>query len=391
MVSGGNEYADQSEGYEDHLYLNDGKGNFSKAIGALPPMLTSKQAIAVGDFDNDGDLDLFIGGRCIAGSFPLPAKSFLLRNDSKNGKIVFTDVTEQMAPALRQPGMITAAVWTDLNNDHFPELLVAGDWMPLMLFQNTSGKLEDVSAAAGLSGTSGMWASVTATDVDGDGDTDFIVGNCGRNNQFTASPGAPMLMYATDIDDNGTTDPIICYYIQGKPYPMASRDELLDQVVPLRKKFIKYADYADATVADIIPREKLASAQTYRCEELSSGILYNQGNGRFIFKPLPLAAQFSRVSSIIVDDFDKDGIPDIFTAGNFFPYRIQLGKCDASFGVLLKGKGNGNYEATDNSQTGCYAGGDVRSVAEVKTKQGDRLLVIAKNDDALQVLKVNTK
>jgi hypothetical protein len=353
-------------------------------------MLNSKQAIAVGDYDNDGDLDLFIGGRCIAGSFPLPAKSYLLRNDSKNGKIKFTDVTDQIAPALRQPGMITAAVWTDLNGDHYPELMIGGDWMPLMLFQNTNGKLEDVSAGAGLSNTSGMWASITAADVDGDGDTDFIVGNCGRNNQFTASHGAPMTMYATDIDDNGTIDPIICYYIQGKSYPMASRDELLDQVVLLRKKFVKYADYADATVADIIPKEKLATAQVLRCEELSSGVLYNQ-DSKFVFKPLPLAAQFSRVNAAVMDDFDKDGIPDIFVAGNFYPYRIQLGKADASFAELLKGKGNGVYEETDTGKTGCYADGDTRGVVEVKNKKGERLLIIAKNDTAVQVLKLNDK
>jgi len=391
VVSGGNEYAEQSEGYKDHLYINDGKGNFAKADEALPIMLNSKQAIAVGDFDNDGDLDLFVGGSGIAGSFPLAAKSYLLRNDSKNGKIVFTDVTDQIAPVLRQPGMITAATWADLNNDHYPELLIAGDWMPLMLFQNTKGRLENISASAGLSNTSGMWASITAADIDGDGDTDFIVGNCGRNNQFTASGGAPMTMYVTDIDDNGTIDPIICYYIQGKSYPMASRDELLDQVVPLRKKFVKYADYADATVEDIIPKEKLAAAQVLRCEELSSGILDNQGNGKFLFRPLPLAAQFSKVNSIVVDDFDKDGIPDIFVAGNYYPYRIQLGKCDASFGTLLKGKGHGIYEAIDNSETGCYADGDVRKIVEVKNKKGERLLIVAKNDAAVQVLKLNDK
>ena len=391
VVSGGNEYADQSPGYADHLYINDGKGNFTKAEEALPAMLSSKQAIAVGDFDNDGDLDIFVGGRGVAGSFPLASKSYLLRNDSKNGKIIFTDVTEASAPQLRQPGMVTAAVWADLNNDHYPELLIAGDWMPVMLFQNNKGKLEDVSQQAGLAGTNGMWSAITAADVDGDGDIDFILGNCGLNNQFKASAKEPVTMYAADLDDNGTIDPIICYYIQGKSYPMASRDELLDQVVPLRKRFVKYADYADATVADIFTKEKLAQAQVLHCEELASGILYNQGNHTFIFKPLPLAAQFSKVSGIVADDFDKDGIPDIFVAGNFFPYRIQLGKCDASFGVLLKGKGKGAYEAEDAAQTGCYADGDIRGVAEVKNKAGERLLVIAKNDAAVQVLKVVDK
>ena len=388
-VSGGNEYGDQSPEYADHLYSNDGKGNFTRLTDALPPMLGSKQAIAVGDFDNDGDPDLFIGGKSIPGSFPLPANSYLLRNDSKKGKMVFTDVTEEMAPLLRRPGMVNAAVWADINNDHYPELLIAGDWMPLTLFQNNKGKLQDISVNAGLANTGGMWSAITAADADGDGDMDFILGNCGLNNQFTASKQAPMTLYAADFDDNGTIDPITCYYIKGKSYPMASRDELLDQVVPLRKKFVKYIDYADASINDIFPKEKIAKAQVLHCEELASGILYNQGNGRFVFSAWPLAAQFSKINGIITGDFDKDGVPDIFAAGNFYPYRIQLGRCDASFGVWLKGKGNGIYEAADPAATGCYAGGDVRQVATVQNKAGEQLLIIAKNDAAVQVLKLN--
>ncbi len=389
VVSGGNEYGDQSPEYADHLYSNDGKGNFTRLSDALPAMLSSKQAIAAGDYDNDGDLDLFVGGKSIPGSFPLPAKSYLLRNDSKKGKILFTDITEETVPALRQPGMVNAAVWADINHDHFPELLIAGDWMPLLFFQNDKGKLQDASANAGLANTSGMWATITATDVDSDGDMDFILGNCGLNNQFKASKEQPMSIYAADFDDNGTIDPITCYYINGKSYPMASRDELLDQIVPLRKKFVKYIDYADASINTIFSSEKIAQAQVLHCEELASGILYNKGNSRFTFGALPLAAQFSKVNGIVTGDFNKDGILDIFAAGNFYPYRIQLGRSDAGFGVLLTGKGNGTFEAEDAATTGCYADGDVRQVATVKNKSGEQLIIIAKNDAAVQVLKLN--
>ncbi|HEX9511626.1 MAG TPA: VCBS repeat-containing protein [Puia sp.] len=396
IVSGGNEYPDQSTGYQDQLYINDGKGNFTKAPpDALPPMLSSKFAIAAGDFDNDGDLDLFIGGRGLPGSFPLPSKSYILRNDSRNGLIRFTDVTEEVNGDLRLPGMVTTASWTDIDNDHYPELLIAGDWMSVRLFQNDKGKLSDVSARAGLTGLSGMWSSITPADVNGDGRIDFILGNCGINNQFKASATQPMTLYVADFDGNGTLDPILCYYIQGKSYPMASRDELLDQIVPLRKKFVKYSSYADATIEDIFPPEKIAQAKVLRCDQLASGILYNQGDGHFSFTPLPLQAQFSRIFGAVADDFDGDGLKDILVGGNFFPYRTQLGRDDAGLGMLLKGsgvKGTGQeFRAIDPVLSGCYIGGDTRGMVEVKNNAGVRMLIIAKNDDAVQVLKVNDK
>ncbi len=362
-----------------------------KQLAALPLMLSSKQAIAVGDFDNDGDLDLFIGGRGIPGSFPLPSKSYLLRNDSKNGVVHFTDVTDAVCPQLRQPGMVTAATWTDVNNDHYPELLIAGDWMPVMLFKNNKGKLKDISSKAGLNQLNGMWSSITAADVDGDGHVDFILGNCGYNNQFKASKDQPMTLYAADFDDNGTIDPILCYYIHGKSYPMASRDELLDQIVSLKKKFIKYKDYADATINDIFSKEKIKEAQLVHCDELASGILYNDGNGHFSFNPLPLAAQFSKVYGLVADDFNKDGIKDILLSGNFHPYRVQLGKNDASLGVLLQGKGNRTFEAVDPSVSGCYIDGDVRAMIEMKNSAGEKMFIIGKNNDEIQVLKLNNK
>ncbi len=280
VVSGGNEYDDGSPEYEDRLYMNDGKGNFTKAVNALPEMLSSKCAVAVGDFDNDGYEDLFVGGRGIPGSFPLASKSYLLHNDSKNGVVHFTDVTDAVCPALRLPGMVTAACWADINNDNYPELIIAGDWMPLMLFNNNKGKLEDVSAKAGLKNTNGMWASITPADVDGDGKIDFIVGNCGYNNQFKASEKEPMTMYAADFDKDGLIDPIVCYYIDGKSYPMASKDELLDEIPSLKKKYIKYSDYADATINDIFSKEQISNAKVYSCSQFASGILFNNGDKR---------------------------------------------------------------------------------------------------------------
>jgi enediyne biosynthesis protein E4 len=320
----------------------------------------------------------------------LPSNSYLLRNDSHDGVVKFTDVTDTICPELRLPGMVKAATWATLDDAQYPSLLIAGDWMALRLFRNDKARLIDVSAAAGLTGLDGMWTSITAADVDGDGRTDFILGNCGLNNQFKASAKEPLSLYVADFDDNGSLDPILCYYIQGESYPMASRDELLDQVVGLRKKFNSYKAYADATIQDIFPAEKLAQAKVLHCNQLASGVLYNKGGGHFSFSALPLAAQFSRVSGSVLDDLDGDGKKDLLVAGNFFPWRTQLGQGDASLGMLLKGPGP-DFRVVDPAISGCYIGGDVRGIVEGRGPGGQRWIIVAKNNDAIQVLKVNSR
>jgi hypothetical protein len=390
VVCGGNMYEDSSPEYQDRLYINDGKGNFRKAVNALPVMLSGKCAWAAADFDNDGYLDLFIGGRGVPGSFPLASKSYLLHNDSKNGSAHFSDVTDDVCSALRLPGMVTAACFADINNDHFPDLIIAGDWMPVMLFKNNNGKFENISDKAGLNNLSGMWSSITPADVDGDGKTDFILGNCGWNNQFKASEKEPMTMYAADIDNDGLIDPIVCYYIDGISYPMPSKDELLDQIPSLKKKFIKYRDYANAKITDILSKDQLKQARVYTCNNFSSGILYNDGNDHFEFKSFPVGAQVSKIYGAVGNDFDHDGIKDILIAGNYFSYKTELGKDDASLGLLLKGYGNRVFKPVDPNVSGCYIGGDVRALIEIESAAGN-LIIAGKNEDKVQILKWNTK
>ena len=262
--------------------------------------------------------------------------------------------------------------------------------MPIMLFNNQKGKMENISAEAGLLNSNGMWSSITPADIDGDGKIDFIVGNCGNNNQFKASEKNPMTMYAEDFDKDGAIDPIVCYYIDGKSYPMASKDELLDQIPSLKKKYIKYSDYADATIDDIFSKEQIRNAKMYSCKNLSTGILFNNGNNHFLFQPLPLQAQFSKIFGAIADDFDNDGKRDILIAGNYFPYKTQLGRDDAGLGLLLKGTGNRTFKAVDPSESGCYIDGDVRALTQIKNTTGD-FIIIAKNEEKAQVLKWNTK
>lgn len=390
VVSGGNEYEAGSPEYADRLYINEGSENFISLKTALPQMLNSKQAVAAGDFDKDGDLDLFVGGSCVPGAFPLAGRSYLLRNDSKDRQVLFTDITEAISKDLLSPGMVTVATWTDLNKDNYPELVIAGDWMPIQIYNNILGSLSK-HAAKELTNSNGMWASITADDIDSDGDIDFILGNCGLNNQFKPSIQEPMTTYASDFDDNGLVDPIVCYYVKGKSYPIASRDELLDQITPLRKKFVKYKDYANATIADIFSKQKLQAAATYYCYQSASSILQNDGQNNFTIKALPAEAQFSKTYGITILDFDKDGKKDLLLAGNFFPYRTQLGRSDASLGVLLKGRGDGSFEAIQNDKLGLYIDGDIRNMVMVQSASKENLLIIAKNNDEVQVVKLKNE
>lgn len=387
VVSGGNEYADGSPEYGDRLYINDKKGNFYKS--ELPLMNSSKHAVAVADIDKDGDKDIFIGGSCVPGSFPVASRSYVFRNDSHENNIQFTDITSSISEGLMNPGMVTAAIWTDLDDDQYPELLIAGDWMPVMLFKNNKGKLENVSITAGLDKTDGMWSSVTAADLDGDGDTDFLLGNCGLNNQFKPSVKEPMILYAGDFDKNGTIDPIVTYYIQGKSYPMASRDELLDQIVPLRKKFVKYRDYADATVETVFSKDQLNASKKYYCYNLNTSVLVNNGNGTFTVTSLPAEAQFSKVYGLAINDFNRDGKKDILIAGNFSGNRVQSGQYDASLGTLLVSQGNGNFKSLPHEQSGLFIDGDVRNIVVVNENKSRPLVIIGRNNNELKILQCN--
>lgn len=389
VVSGGNEYESGSPEYQDRLYLNDGKGNFQRASAALPAMNDSKMAVTAADFDQDGDLDLFVGGRGKAGFFPLPSVSFLLRNDTKKGSNVpvFTDITDQIVPSLRLIGMVQSAIWSDLNNDKYPELIIAGDWMPVCIFQNKNGKFTEISSQSGLANTEGMWASLLATDIDNDGDIDIIAGNAGLNNQFKASDKEPMSIVTADINDDGVIDPIWSYFIQGKSYPAASRDELLDQVTPLRKKFNRYHLYANATIEDIYSSKQLSSAKAVKCRQLASGVFIND-KGKFTFKAFPIEAQFSRISSILYEDFDHDNHKDLLFIGNFHPYRVQMGPCDASFGLLMKGNGQGHFLPLLPTQSGLWANGDTRYATFIKTAKGSQRLIIGQNNDKLKIFEI---
>ncbi|HEY4154980.1 MAG TPA: VCBS repeat-containing protein, partial [Puia sp.] len=313
LASSGYDLDQHSSYLEDRLYLNDGKGNFTRSPNPLPPMPFSKSSVKAADVDGDGDMDLFIGGRVIPGKYPLSPGSRILLNDGKGN---FTDATSSTAPVLRNLGMVTDAVWTDLNGDKKPDLVVVGEYMPVKVFINKNGKLSDESASYIPFESSGWWNTVYAADMDGDGDQDLVIGNMGLNTPFHASAKEPVSLYYKDFDGNGSVDPIFCYYIDGVSYPAISRDDLTDQIPALKKKFLKYSDYSTATINDLFTPEQLKGAGLLKAGEMHTVYLENKENKSFVLHELPVEAQYSPVYAITSIDINKDGKKDLVLAGN---------------------------------------------------------------------------
>lgn len=364
VVSGGyGSYAADDSLLQDRLYLNDGKGNFTKAANALPVMHVSKSCVRVSDVNGDGHPDLFVGGRVIPGRYPETPQSYLLIND---GKGQFTDKITELAPALQKIGMVTDAVWIDMNGDNKNDLVVVGEWMPVTVFINANGKMENQTKNYFDKEYTGWWNKLTTGDFNKDGKQDLVIGNLGLNSQCKASDSEPAELYYKDFDDNGYVDPILCFYIQGKSYPYMSRDELFTQVNSMRKKFPDYKSYADATITDLFTADELKSANHIKANYLKTAYFESSPQNKFVEKPLPLQAQFSPVFTITPIDYDKDGNADILLCGNMNHARLRFGKYDANYGVLLRNDGKGNFSYVNQQQSGFQLKGDVRSVVQVK-------------------------
>jgi len=362
IVVGGVEHERGDALLNDRVYLNDGHGKFSAApAGTIPADGESGLAITAADFDHDGKVDLFIGGRVVAGKYPETPRSFLYRNDG--GK--FVDVTDEMAPGLRNVGMVTAAVWADLDGDKRPDLLVATEWGAVTYWHNTGKGLENLTEQAGLADRTGWWCSLAVADVNGDGKPDIVAGNVGLNTKYHASPAEPTVLFAGDFDDKGKDQLIEAQYDGGKLYPVRGRSKLAYSFPWLPKKFPTYASYSTATVEDIFGADHLAKVRKLTATELASGIFVNKGKGKFEFVPLPRLAQIAPINSIIARDFDGDGKLDLFCAGNNFGPEPTTGRFDGSLGVLLKGDGKGSFTALSPSQSGISIPGETRSVAAI--------------------------
>ena len=385
VVSGGyNDYGPTDAALQDRLYLNDGAGNFTLSTDRLPDMLVSKSCVAAADFDHDGDMDLFVGGRVIPGQYPVTPESFLLEN--RGGK--FHIVTDDKARKLKDIGMVTDAEWVDANKDGWEDLVLTGEFMAIEVFVNNAGKnLEQATRKFFDTPLTGLWNKMLVHDFDGDGDADIIAGNLGLNTQLKTRPGEPLELVYKDFDKNGSVDPILTCYIQGKSYPFAGRDELLDQMYGMRSKFTDYASYAKARLGNVFSKSDLKDAGVLKASVLESIYLENQ-SGKFVSRPLPKPAQFAPLYAMTLIDYNKDGNMDVVLAGNQSSIRIRMGVIDANFGQLYEGDGKGNFQYVAQPESGLRLTGDTKSLQVVRVG-GEEYLVVGTNNVGVNTYRLN--
>lgn len=388
-VSGSYEGEANEPHYQDRLYINDGRGDFTLRADALPPTLASGSCVRAADIDNDGDLDLFVGGRVIAGAYPLAPESYLLRNDS--GK--FTDVTDQVAPDLRRAGMITDALWTDTNNDGKTDLLVVGEFMAPTIFRN-NGKQFVRESRSGLEDHTGWWNGLAAGDFDNDGDTDYVAGNLGQNNIYQITSEYPLRVYARDFDDNGSIDAILSCFFKSEAgekmeYPVHFWDELYSQSPKFRNQFNSYKEYGNTTMEALLQPYDTSGMLVKTLVNPLTSFIRNKGDGSFDVTPLPVWTQMSPVNGILVVDANADGNLDILMSGNDYGNEVFAGRYDACTGIVLLGDGDGNFRHQTSTLSGFVVDGDGKALARIKTGSGD-LILATQNVDSLEVFASTT-
>ncbi|MFZ9589437.1 MAG: VCBS repeat-containing protein [Chitinophagaceae bacterium] len=379
--------------YQDVLCENDGKGNFVVVSSALPVITASGQNTKAADFDGDGDLDLFVGGRVDVKAYPKPGQSLLLRNDSKPGKLSFTDVTKQWSSALQNVGMVSDFLWTDFNNDNKPDLLIASEWSPLLFYKNTGSSFEKIDASKEISDASGWWNSLLSVDVDQDGDMDYVAGNFGLNQYFKCSSGEPLRIYSKDFDKNGSYDAFIsCYFPDStgkrQEYFYHSKDDMQKQLILIRRKFEFYGDYGKATVKDVFTPEEMKDVNVLTANYMKSVWIENLGNQQFKMHELPMQAQFAPLYGMQAMDVNGDKLTDLVLTGNDFGMETSQGRADAFNGLVLLNDGNKKFKSIGFEESGFLVPGDARALAAVNVS-GTNYLVSTENRKALRFFKMN--
>ncbi|KAA9357566.1 VCBS repeat-containing protein [Larkinella humicola] len=400
VASGGFEEDANTASYQDRLYVNDGKGRFTLTPQALPQNRISKSCVKAADYDRDGDLDLFVGGRVVPNQYPRPVSSFILRNDSKPGLPKFTDVTKTVAPELQNIGLVCDALWTDTDNDGWPDLMLAGEWMPLTILKNVQGKkLSTTSGTQPLNHAiaqwKGWWNSLVAADFDQDGDMDYIAGNLGLNTLAQASPEEPWRVYAKDFDNNGFYDAIPTVFFsdekgERREFPFNGREDLIKQIISMRARFPLHKDFAVTSIDKVFKEEELKGAIVLEANYMKSAYVENKGDGTFELHALPIQAQTAPLFGMIADDFDQDGFPDVLLVGNDFSNELLVGRLDALNGLLLKGNGKGGFTALNPGASGFYVPGNAKGLVRLSGagrngEPGKSLIVATQNRGPLKV------
>ena len=395
-ASGGYQYKANSTNYQDRLFINDGKGNFTMAVNALPANYTSKLCVRSLDFNKDGRLDLFVSGRVDPWEYPKPVSSFIFRNDSDQGHVKFTDVTAEVAPDLMNIGMVCDALFTDFDNDGQPDLVLAGEWMPVTFLRNENGKFKNVTSTSGINNELGWWNSIVAGDFRHTGRTDYIVGNIGLNTLYQASDQYPVYITAKDFDNNGGYEAFPSLFLQDqkgqrKEFPANGRDDVIEKLPAMKKRFGNYKSFATATMDELFPPEKRERGIRLKANMLQSCFLQNDGGGKFTMIPLPRETQIAPLNGMLADDFDGDGNLDVLINGNDFGTEVSIGRYDAFNGLLLKGNGSGGFSPLSIQQSGIYIPGNGKALVKLAGGSGNYLVAASQNRDALKLFELKRK
>ncbi|QHV98395.1 VCBS repeat-containing protein [Spirosoma endbachense] len=385
IATGGNEF-DEPDYLADRLYRNDGKGNFTWDK-SLPRSLENNSCVVAADFDRDGDQDLFVGGRMVSGQYGKSPDQLLLVNDGRGN---FRKATAELLPFSKEIGMVKDAVWSDIDNDHYPDLILVGDWMPITILKNKQGKGFERFDNETLAATGGWWNAIRAADLDQDGDIDFVVGNLGLNSRMVASKEEPAHLYSNDFDRNGSYEQVVTCFRpvsdgERRECVMVQKPDLQKRIPSIKTKYIKHSDYARASYEDIFSAQQREGTSIKMVQEAETSVMINDGKGNFTLKALPIQAQTSPIHAILTDDYDNDGKMDILLAGNFFDVLTELGRYDANYGLLLTGNGKGEFTARKPRDTGFFVRGQVRRMQTGHGANGKPFIILAKNNDRAQV------